>query len=71
MLDHGGAFTTVHSQNVGIWWGAFLGLPEQILISGPLAEVSARILEVRSRAREDHGWIMDIYLLRRFGAAET
>lgn len=65
MLDHGGAFTTVSSQNVRIWWGAFLGLPEQILISGPLAEVSARILEVRSRAREDHGWIMDIYLMRR------
>ena len=48
-----------------IWWGAFLGMPEQILRSGRLADVGADIIETRAQARRDHGWIMDIYLLRR------
>lgn len=47
-----------------IWWGAYLGTPDEILLSGTLGEVGARIVEVRAEARARHGWIMDIYLLR-------
>ncbi|MDR7126084.1 precorrin-6A synthase (deacetylating) [Pseudotabrizicola sp. 4114] len=65
MLDSGGAFCTLGAADVSIWWGAYLGLPEEMLIAGPLSEVSAQIVAERARAREQHGWIMDIYLLRR------
>jgi precorrin-6A synthase len=35
------------------------------LVRGPLADVAAEIVEARASARERHGWIMDVYLLRR------
>jgi precorrin-6A synthase len=65
MLDSGGAFSSIDADGVQIWWGAYLGLPEELLVSGPLAEVSARIIKTRAEARARHGWIMDIYLMRR------
>jgi precorrin-6A synthase len=40
-------------------------MPEETLIHGPLADVSDEILATRARLRAEHGWIMDIYLLRR------
>lgn len=65
MLDSGGAFRALPPQGIHIWWGAYVGMQEQILIEGPLADVADRIEETRARARADHGWIMDIYLMRR------
>ncbi len=65
MLDQGGAFTSVVPEGVRIWWGAYLGMEHQALIAGPLAEVSQQILDTRAALRARHGWIMDIYLLRR------
>jgi precorrin-6A synthase len=67
MLDKGGAFTTLDPEGVTIWWGAYVGMPEETLIHGPLAEVSQEILATRATLRAEHGWIMDIYLLRRGG----
>ena len=49
---------------VTIFWGAQLGLPEQALISGPLAAVIAEIEQRRAEIRADRGWVMDTYLLR-------
>lgn len=65
MLDAGGAFMAIPSEGVTIWWGAYVGMPEEIVIAGPLAEVSQHILETRAEARAQHGWIMDIYIMRR------
>ena len=65
MLDGDCAFQTLPSDAIAIWWGAYLGMPEEILISGPLAEVGPKIVAARAAARARHGWIMDIYLLRR------
>lgn len=65
MLDSGGAFATLDPEGIDIWWGARLGMAHEALIAGPLAEVSARILETRAALRARHGWVMDIYLLRR------
>ena len=65
MLDGDCAFQHFTEAPIDIWWGAYVGMPEQILIAGPLAEVSARIVAARAAARQSHGWIMDIYLLRR------
>ena len=67
MLDKGGAFTTIYPADTIIWWGAYVGMPQQALIHGPLSEVSEDILSTRAHLRAEHGWIMDIYLLRRGG----
>jgi precorrin-6A synthase len=67
MLDKGGAFTAIDPAETHIWWGAYVGMPEQTLIHGPLAKVADHILATRARLRAEHGWIMDIYLLRRGG----
>ena len=47
-----------------IWWGAYLGTPDELLVHGTVSEVGEKIAEMRAAARERHGWIMDIYLLR-------
>lgn len=65
MLDGDCAFQTLDPDGIEIWWGAYLGMAEEMLISGPLADRSAQILSDRAQARARHGWIMDIYLLRR------
>ncbi|MDP5306945.1 precorrin-6A synthase (deacetylating) [Paracoccus spongiarum] len=65
MLDGGCAFRTLPPEGLQIWWGGFVGMAEQILDHGPLAEAAPRIVAARAGARAAHGWIMDIYLLRR------
>ncbi|WP_084580938.1 precorrin-6A synthase (deacetylating) [Sphingomonas azotifigens] len=65
MLDAGGAFEALDPQGVTIWWGAYLGMPEQALAHGPLAEAGPKILATRAALRARHGWIMDVYLLRK------
>jgi len=65
MLDAHCTFERFVEQDLHIYWGAYLGTADEILISGPLKEVSERIKEVRAAARAEKGWIMDTYLLRR------
>lgn len=65
MLDGGCSFQTLPPEGISIWWAAYLGMPMQILDRGPLAEAGPRILAARAAARAEHGWIMDIYLMRR------
>jgi len=64
-LDGGGAFATLPADDLEIFWGAYLGMPQEVCIAGPLSEVASEILKVRAAAREANGWIMDVYLLRR------
>jgi precorrin-6A synthase len=47
-----------------IWWGAYLGSPDELLVAGTVGEVGQRIVQLRTEARSRHGWIMDTYLLR-------
>ena len=47
-----------------IWWAAYLGMPDELLVSGTVGEIGERIAEMRAEARARHGWIMDTYLLR-------
>ncbi|MFN4058859.1 MAG: precorrin-6A synthase (deacetylating) [Roseinatronobacter sp.] len=68
MLDAGGAYEVLDPDGLHIWWGAYLGLPQQALIVGPLADVADQIKTQRATLRAQNGWIMDIYLLRRGGA---
>ena len=65
MLDGECSFPTLDPSGLQIWWGAYLGMENEILVSGPLSEVSEQILHLRAQGRAAHGWIMDIYLLRR------
>jgi precorrin-6A synthase len=65
MLDGGCAFNTVQSDGIDIYWGAYVGTADEILVSGPLRERGPEIEKLRAEARARHGWIMDTYLLRR------
>lgn len=64
MLDGRCAFREVASADTEIYWGAYLGDEREILIHGTVGEVGAEIATARERARAEHGWIMDTYLLR-------
>jgi precorrin-6A synthase len=70
MLDAACAFTGLAADGLDIYWGAYLGTADEILIAGPLGEVAEEIVRVRREARERKGWMMDTYLLRRSRAAE-
>jgi precorrin-6A synthase len=69
MLDGDCAFQHLDPADVTIWWGAYVGMPQQITLAGPLAETGPLILKARTEARASNGWIMDVYLLRRTSAA--
>ncbi len=71
MLDGACAFQTLEPAGFHIWWGAYLGMEQELLISGPLEQVREQIRETRERARQDHGWIMDVYLLKKRPAQRT
>ncbi|WP_406260113.1 precorrin-6A synthase (deacetylating) [Streptomyces nigra] len=65
MLDAHQRFRQYADEDLDIYWGAYLGTPDEILVSGPIGEAAPRIERLRAEARERKGWIMDTYLLRR------
>lgn len=65
MLDSGCAFEVLDPAGITIWWGAYLGMEHQALEQGPLAQAAPRIAALRGELRARHGWIMDVYLMRR------
>lgn len=65
MLDGECSFKAIPADGIHIYWGAYLGMENEILISGALKDVGAEVERVRAAMRADNGWIMDIYLLRR------
>src|SRR4029078_7206944 len=69
MLDGRQAFTAIDPTGIHIWWGAHLGAPDQILVSGPLTEVADKIVRIRAEAKARKGWLFDTYLLRRVDPA--
>ena len=65
MLDGDLACREFLGQGLTIYWGAALGGPDERLIAGPLDGVIGEIEAARTKLREQHGWVMDTYLLRR------
>jgi precorrin-6A synthase len=65
MLDGDLVCQMITEPHLQIHWGAYLGTPDEILVSGTLLDVIDEIVRVRSEARARKGWIMDTYLLRR------
>ncbi|WP_299965109.1 precorrin-6A synthase (deacetylating) [uncultured Roseobacter sp.] len=63
MLDGEAQFQHLDRSDLTIWWGAYLGMPEQVIDHGPLPDVAHRITSLRAAERARHGWIMDTYLL--------
>jgi precorrin-6A synthase len=63
MLDAQQAFTS--HPDADIYWGAYVSTPDELLASGRVGDVADEIVKTRTEAREQHGWIMDTYLLRR------
>lgn len=69
MLDGESAFQHVPAADFEIYWSAYLGSEQELSISGRLDACRDEIERVRAAARAEHGWIMDIYLLRRIRPA--
>lgn len=66
MLDAHATFATLPDREAfDIYWAAYLGTPDELLVAGPLDAVADEIVRVRAHAREAKGWIFDTYLLRR------
>jgi precorrin-6A synthase (deacetylating) (EC 2.1.1.152) len=65
MLDAEDTYRQLDDPELEIYWGAYVGTPDEILRSGRLVEVAEDIRRTRQEAREANGWIMDTYLLRR------
>lgn len=65
MLDGQQTFAQIDPTGLDIYWGAYLGTPQQILIAGALADVRDDICRVRTEAAQTNGWVFDTYLLRR------
>src|SRR3569833_1338820 len=65
MLDGDCSFKAIDARGIDIYWGAYVGTPDEILIAGDLREVADRIEQVRAAAKAGKGWVMDTYLLRK------
>jgi precorrin-6A synthase len=65
MLDGDCAFKNVNEPDIDIYWGAYIGTKDEILVSGNLPKVMHDIEKRRSEAKSRKGWIMDTYLLRK------
>jgi precorrin-6A synthase len=64
MLDSDCTFARL-DDDLDIYWGAYVGTPDEILIAGRTADVAGEIQRARREARQRKGWVMDSYLLRR------
>ena len=65
MLDNHAARERFAGEDAQIWWGAYLGTPDEILLAGQVSAVKDELARVRQAAQQTHGWIMDTYLIRR------
>jgi len=65
MLDGEQSFKKIEGGDIDIYWGAYIGTEDEILVSGRLSEVVNDIEAIRTEARREKGWIMDTYLLRK------
>ena len=64
LLDGEKAFTKL-AGDLQIYWGAYLGTDEEVLVAGRLSEVASDIAAIRAERRARNGWIMDSYLIRK------
>jgi precorrin-6A synthase len=68
MLDGDCSFKAIDATGIDIFWGAYMGTEDEILVAGDLREHSDDIERMRDEAKARKGWVMDTYLLRKRGA---
>ena len=67
MLDGDCSFKAVGDSGFDIYWGAYIGTEDEILVAGKLHDLMDDIERMRTEAKARKGWVMDTYLLRRRG----
>jgi precorrin-6A synthase len=65
MLDADCSFKAIGDSDIDIYWGAYVGTEDEILVAGNLRELMHDIERMRAEAKARKGWIMDTYLLRK------
>lgn len=65
MLDYNASFQRFKGQNMDVYWGGYLGFPDEMIAAGPVDEISDDLIKTKAEARDRKGWLMDLYLLRR------
>ena len=65
VLDADCSFKAIDNSNMEIYWGAYIGTEDEILLAGNLRERTQDIERMRAEAKARKGWIMDTYLLRK------
>lgn len=65
MLDSHSTFEQFKDTDIDIYWGAYLGTDDEILISGKLKDVVDEIKRIQKKAKKEKGWLMDTYILRQ------
>jgi precorrin-6A synthase len=65
MLDYSASFQRFRGQDMDVYWGGYLGCEDEMLVAGPVDEVTDELLRVKGEVRDRKGWLMDTYLLRR------
>jgi precorrin-6A synthase len=68
MLDADCSFKAVEAADTDIYWGAYIGTEDEILVAGKLRERMHDIERMRAEAKARKGWVMDTYLLRKHDA---
>ena len=65
MLDNHQQFQRFADETTEIFWGAYLGTADEILVAGKVSEVMGEIDAKRTEAQAKNGWIMDTYMIRK------
>ncbi|WP_055047721.1 precorrin-6A synthase (deacetylating) [Devosia sp. A16] len=65
MLDNHQVFRRFAADEAEIFWGAYLGTADELLVAGKVSEVMDEIDVKRREAQARHGWIMDTYMIRK------
>ena len=69
MLDANASFQRFRGQDMDVYWGAYLGCADEVLVSGPLDEVVESLLQTRTDSQGgkglDHGHLSPAAQARR------
>lgn len=65
MLDNHQVFRRFAGDEAEIFWGAYLGTADEILVAGKVSQVMDEIDVKRREAQARNGWIMDTYMIRK------
>jgi precorrin-6A synthase len=65
LLDNYETYSRFKDPDLHIYWGAYLGNPDEVIMSGKLSDAANNIMEKRRELKKKKGWIMETYILRR------